>query len=191
MTMARFLVVLGLLIAAGAIFVIATDDSPMPTTDPVGEEQSRMQTYSSDEYGISFSYPDSYTLTEIDVPGSALREQHSIVLQRTEDLPAPEGGEGPPSITIDIYQNDLDSQTTEGWIRNTSQSNFKLGDMTLRETTIDGKDALSYRWDGLYSGTTVAIARPSWVYAFNVMYLEMGDPLVRDFVSIRDSVRLR
>lgn len=193
MTMTRFLVVLGLIIAAIAVYVIVSDTTtvPMPATAPGGEtEQSQRLTFTSDKYGISFSYPATYELSEINT-GSGQREQHSIVLQRSVDLPAPEGGEGPPSITIDIYQNDLDSQTTEDWIRNTSQSNFKLGDMTLRPTTIDGKAALSYRWSGLYEGTTIAIAQPDWVYAFNVMYLEMGDDIVQDFVAVRESVRLQ
>lgn len=165
--------------------------TPTPTPTPGAEEQSDMRTYTSAEYGISFEYPDTYTLTEIDSPGSALREHHAIVLQRTEDLPAPEGGEGPLSITIDIYQNNLDNQTTENWIRRSSASNFKLGDMTLASTTIDGKAALSYRWSGLYEGTTVAIARPDWIYAFSVTYLEMGADIIQDFVMIRESVRLR
>lgn len=197
--MTRLLVYIGILIAAGAVYfsVAGSPGTPVPapdstpTTTPHGGGEAQMRTYSSAEYGISFEYPDSYTLTEVDSPGSAQREHHAIVLQRTEDLPAPAGGEGPPSITIDIYQNDLDDQTTESWIRGSSASNFKLGPMTLASTTIDGKAALSYRWSGLYEGTTVAIARPDWIYAFNVMYLQMGDDIVQDFVALRESAQLR
>lgn len=193
--MTRFLVIIGFFLVTGATYFFMTGTpaapTPTPTPTPGAEEQSDMRTYTSAEYGISFEYPDTYTLTEIDSPGSALREHHAIVLQRTEDLPAPEGGEGPLSITIDIYQNNLDNQTTENWIRRSSASNFKLGDMTLASTTIDGKAALSYRWSGLYEGTTVAIARPDWIYAFSVTYLEMGADIIQDFVMIRESVRLR
>ncbi|OHA27461.1 MAG: hypothetical protein A3C06_03390 [Candidatus Taylorbacteria bacterium RIFCSPHIGHO2_02_FULL_46_13] len=141
-------------------------------------------------YGISFSYPDSYVLSEMDAPGSGERAHHVIVLIRREDSPLPVDGEGPPAITIDVYQNNLDNQTTEGWIRNTSQSNFKLSEGRLASTTIGGLPALSYRWSGLYEGTTIALAQTNWVYVFSVTYLEMGAPIVQDFVAIRDSVKI-
>lgn len=155
-----------------------------------GQGPAVLQKYVSAEYGISFSYPDTYVLTERDAPGSALRKHHSIVLIRKEDLPLPENGEGPPAISIDIYQNNLDRQETEEWIKNTSASNFKLGTGDLASTTVSGLPALSYRWSGLYEGTTVALARPDWVYAFSVTYLEMGTPIVQDFVLIRDTIQI-
>ena len=89
-----------------------------------------------------------------------------------------------------MYQNNLDKQTTEDWIRNTSASNFKLGEGRLATTTISGMPALSFRWSGLYEGTTIAIADEKWVYAFTVTYLEMGADIIQDFVAIRDSVRI-
>ena len=155
-----------------------------------GENAPEFQQYSNATYGLSFSYPDTYNLTETDAPGSGMRIHHVITLIRKEDLPLPVDGEGPPAITIDIYQNNLDSQTTEGCIRNTSASNFKLSEGTLASTTIDNLPALSYRWSGLYEGTTIVLARARWVYAFTVTYLEMGAPIVQDFVAIQDSVRL-
>lgn len=183
-----------IVVLAAAYFILfTTNDSLEPNRNATTPQNPSAQTsaYSNAKYGLSFTYSNDYQLSEIDAPGSALREQHTIVLQRKSDLPAPEGGEGPPSITIDIYQNNLDNQTTEGWIRGDSRSNFKLGDMTLASTTVDGKAALSYRWSGLYEGTTVAIARPNWVYAFSVTYLEMGADIIQDFVAIRESVRLQ
>src|SRR3989344_3816751 len=157
-----------------------------------GGEETSVPTYTSEKYGISFTYPSTYQLSEREAPGSALREHHTITLMRTVDLPAPEGGEGPPAISIDIYQNNLDKQTTEGWIRGSSNWNFKLSpEGRLASTTIDGKPALSYRWSGLYEGTTIALAQPNWIYAFTVTYLEPGADIVQDFVTVRDSVRIR
>lgn len=149
-----------------------------------------MRQYSSDEYGISFAYPDGYTLTEMDAPGDAMRRHHIITLVRTTDLPAPENGEGPTAITIEAYQNNLDKQTTEQWVRNSSASNFKLATTDLSPLAVDGIPALSYRWSGLYEGTTVAFANPAWVYVLSVTYLEPGAPIVQDFVAIRDSMRV-
>jgi hypothetical protein len=151
---------------------------------------SSEKTYSNPAYGISFTYPEKYLLEERDAPGSAMRAHHVITLINKSDLPLPEAGEGPPAITIDIYQNNLDSQTAEGWARNTSESNFKLGEGRIASTTIGSFPAISYRWSGLYEGTTIALARQNWIYAFTVTYMEMGAPIVQDFVSIRGSVRI-
>jgi hypothetical protein len=153
----RFLTVLAVLVlGAGIYFYVAGFLADPNNNNQQNTPISTDATYSSDKYGISFSYPASYQLTEVDAEGSALREHHTIVLQRKTDLPVPEGGEGPPAITIDIYQNNLDNRTTEDWIRGDSRSNFKLGDGTLSKVVVDDKDALSYRWSGLYEGTTVS-----------------------------------
>jgi hypothetical protein len=111
-------------------------------------------------------------------------------LIQKKDLPPPVAGEGPTSINIDIYQNNLEKQNTEEWVKNTNESNFKLGEGRLSSITIDNLPALSYRWSGLYEGTTIALARPNWVYAFSVTYLEVGDDIIQDFVKIRDSVKI-
>lgn len=184
------------ILGAGYFFLVQNRESvqrdeqatSMPNTPTPSQPQQ--QTYSNAKYGISFSYPESYELLEIDSPGSALREHHIITLMRKADLPPPQGGEGPPAIAIEMYQNNLDHQTTEGWIRGTSNSNFKLGDMTLASTTISGMPALSYRWSGLYEGTSIAMAQDAWVYVFSVTYLEPGADIVQDFVQIRESVRI-
>lgn len=188
-------VALAVALAAGLYFVFT---SYIDTTTQEGTAETpdtgsvAMPTYTSEKYGVSFSYPSSYTLSERDAEGSAMREHHTITLIATADLPLPVAGEGPPAITIDIYQNDLDALTTENWIRNSAESNFKLSpEGRLASTTIDAKPALSYRWSGLYEGTTIALAQPRWIYAFSVTYLEPGAPIVQDFVSFKETVRIR
>lgn len=185
-----FLIVLGLSVAFYSLNTYIYHEKQGDGAGFSLESAKNTKSYASSVYGLSFTYPDTYVLSETDAPGSAQRHHHAIVLIPKGALPLPEAGEGPPSITIDIYQNNLDKQTTEGWIRNTSASNFKLGEGILTETTISGLPALSYRWSGLYEGTTIALARMNWVYVFTVTYLEIGAPIVQDFVAIRDSVRL-
>ncbi len=185
--------VLVLVIAGFAVYTLTkpTEEpqaNAVATTTPTTTNQNII--YTSAKYGISFAYPSSYELSERDNEGSALREHYTIILMRKEDLPAPEGGEGPPAITIDMHQNNLDSQTTENWIRNSSLSNFKLGEGMLSSTTISGLPALSFRWSGLYEGTTIALSQPNWIYAFSVTYMEPGADIVQDFVAVRDSIRI-
>jgi hypothetical protein len=173
-----------------SIFKVYKHTIKAPADQVGAQATSTLQQYSSVEYGITFSYPESYALSEIDTPGSGMRKHHVITLMRKADLPPPVNGEGPPAITIEMYQNDLEKQTTEEWIRNTSASNFKLGEGKLTEIMVAGLPALSYRWSGLYEGTTIALAQQKWVYVLTVTYLEMGADIIQDFVAIRDSVRI-
>lgn len=186
----RVLIVAGIVALAIAALFFFWEPAGAPQDPPPGsgadEEES---SYTSETYGLSFSYPAEYQLTEFDAPGSEMRAHHAITLMHEDDLPIPQNGEGPPAITIDIYQNNLDNQTAEEWIRNSSVSNFKLGDGTLSSTTVGGNPALSYRWSGLYEGTTIVVAQPDWIYAFSVTYFEPGAEIVQDFVRVRDSVR--
>lgn len=184
----RYVSVIGIFAAllVGSFFFMSQRSLPLVSDQP----SAPLLHYANALYGLSFTYPSTYVLSEMDAAGSAVRAHHIITLMRKADLPLPVNGEGPPSITIEVYQNDLDKQTTEGWIKNTSASNFKLGEGRLASTTISSISALSYRWSGLYEGTTIVLARPDWVYSFTVTYLEMGAPIVQDFVALRDSVRI-
>jgi hypothetical protein len=146
-----------------------------------------VQKYSSSQYGISFSYPENYVLSEQDISNPELQAHHSIILMRKEDLPPPVDGEYPPSITIDIYPNT--SGTAEAWARTSPQSNFNSGEKVISNLTIAGEPAISYRWSGLYEGTTIATVKSNTLYVLTVTYLEMGAPIVQDFVTIRDSIK--
>lgn len=180
---------------AAAVFAYTRNTSPRASgggteTPTLSETQAANEkTYANADYGLSFKYPLRYRLVEFDAPGSEQRAHHVIALTYEDNLPIPENAEGPPMITIDLFQNDLDSQTAEDWIRNTSASNFKLGEMRLSTTTVGGEEALSYRWSGLYEGTSIVVAKPAWIYMFSVTYLEPGADIVQDFVKVRDSVR--
>lgn len=168
---------------------------------PASQNNADWATYNSQEFGIEFSYPRSYFIVERNT-GDGHRARHQIML--VEDtpsnrdivegrLPAQAGGpatEGPPAITFDMYQNNLDGYTTESWIHGTNDSNFKLSaEGTLTQTTLGNAPALSYRWSGLYEGTTIAVAWPDWVYAYTVTYLNMGDQIIQDYVAIGKTVR--
>ena len=151
------------------------------------------KTYQSEVFGLSFSYPTNYFVVETDT-SSGERIQHLITLiEDTTENRALMGGEapgreGPPSITIGIYQNDLDIYTTERFIHDTSYSNFKLSDGVLTPTEIGGEVALAYHATGLYENDNVVGARPGYVYMFTINYLLPSDPIVDDFASVRSSI---
>lgn len=184
------LVFLGLAGLAGYLIYSARPEViPPPIVVEEEVEVPALLSYSSST--LAFRYPDTYLLEERDL-GNAERRHYSITLAQKAALPAPIGGEGPPTITIDLYQNDLDSLSTDTWIRASNDSHFKLSrNGLIASTAIAGNPARSYGWDGLYSGRTIAIARPDYIYAFSVTSLTPEDAILDDFRSLLQTVLFR
>lgn len=134
-------------------------------------------TYTSAEQGISFSYPNGYALSERDESGA-----HMITLI-ADSAVAPEAGEGPTSITVQVVPNPK-KQTTEEWIRSSPLSNFRLSGGTPAEVLVGTESALAFAWDGLYPGTTIVQARGEKIYAFSVTYLSPEDPIRTHFAQV-------
>lgn len=161
-------------------------DINLPLNNTNGEVLST-QSYASTEYGFSFDYPDTYQIEER-VIDNANRNHKSITLMPKGYVP-PEGGEGPTTISIDIYQNNLDKQSLETWIKGNAYSNYKLGSGLITSLNVSGKEALSYDWDGLYSGHTVVFEHNQTIIAVSVTYMNRGDQIRLDFENILKSFR--
>ncbi len=161
-----------------------------PVREPINvtEESQTLKTYNIKELGLSFNYPDTYNLIEEDA-GSNQRKNTRLTLMDKGFTP-PIGGEGPKTINIDIYQNNIDKQTPENWIKNNSNSNYKLGDGVIKQTTIDGKPALEYSWSGLYNGVTIVFEHNENIVAVSGTYLEVGDRIVKDYKNLLASIKL-
>ena len=179
----KIIIILGIVAALLAAFYLV----------PLSTEKGP-RTYASETYGISFSYSAKYLVVETD-PVSGERIQHFIML--IEDTPenrallageAP-GREGPPVITIGIYQNNLDNYTAESFIKDTSFSNFKLSDGTQTPQTVGGLEGLAYHATGLYENDNIVVARPDLVYMLTVNYLTPTDTIISDFESVLATVQ--
>ena len=167
------------LIGAGAIFYGGSAFSPEPASPVV-------QTYSNDAYGMSFSYPVGYLLTEESGEGS-----YHITLIREEDaVPVVAGGEGPTAITIDIYDLDEGANAVD-WMTSSPNSNFGLGPKTYEGRAVSGIDAAQYAWSGLYEGMTTALSHEGRVYAISVTYLSPTDAIRTAYEEVLDSFYLR
>jgi hypothetical protein len=145
--------------------------------------------YENKRFGLSFVVPLGYVLSEGEA-GTNERKHHVITLIRKEDIPPPVNGEGPPSITINVYQNNLDTLTLDDWLVGRNESNFKLGDGTSARTSVDGKEAVSYRWSGLYEAQTVAFLHTQSVVAVSVTYLDLSDDHVDAYLNLLTSISL-
>src|SRR3989344_6428301 len=132
-------ILIGVLVAFG----VFNRDAAEPQSPAPGEAS-----YDSTELDLSFSYAERYEVT-LRKDGNAEREWHTLLFME-KDYVAPVGGEGPPTITIQMFPNTEDLEL-ESWVRSDGRSNFKLaaGEGSLSSTQVAGEPALAYRYSGL------------------------------------------
>lgn len=157
------------------------------------EVQIEPKFYKSDEFGIQLSYPARYFVAyEKSFTGE--RNQHAIVL--AEDTPEnrflssdPNSAtEGSPTITITLFQNNLDNYSARNFVERTDFSNFKLSNGKTADVTVGGEPGLRYSATGLYENENVVVARPDYVYMFTVFFNAPTDQIVPDFDTVLKSV---
>ena len=181
----NWFVILVLIIAGVGIWYIGRYANPEPNgTPPVN-----VKTYTSSLYPISFQYPDSYVLSEAD-RGTGERWLHIVTLTRSADLPPPQNGEGPPTIEIAFYQNDIDRSFIVEWITGSNASNYKLGPGNIASTTVDGAEAARYEWSGLYEGKTTVFLAGDAIVAASVSYLTREDEILDVYGDVLDSIQI-
>lgn len=180
--LALIIVVLG-----GFYYFAPADEGATPDTNTNGS----MKTYESEEYGISFEYPDTYTLRESNASKGG-QEQYQIVLADTEALAqAPQNGEGPTSMTIEVFEKG-GATSTEAWVRTTPQSNFQLSpNGALVPIQIGEVNGVSYSWDGLYRGSSIVFEHDGRIFMTSVTLLEATDKIVLDFGRLLQSIKLQ
>lgn len=149
--------------------------------------------YSSPKLGFSFTYPDDYFLA-YETSATGERDQHALVLvadtaeNRAFFANPPEGTEAPPTITISLFQNNLDGYTATSFVEGASASNFKLSDGKTTEVVVGGRPGLRYRATGLYESENVVVAQPNFVYLFTVQMNGVDAETVAAFDSILKTV---
>lgn len=177
-----------LLIGVGILGAIALF-AEAPATE-VPQEEVAMVPYNVLELGVSFEYPDTYTLQSHEV-GNDERNWQAVTLIDTEALQsAIENGasEGPPAITVSVFDN-IENYTAEEWIKGISFSNYKLSfDGALASTTVGSIDGLAYRYSGLFEVDTVVLAHNGKIYMFTADWLTAEDTLRLDFGRVLDTV---
>ena len=97
----------------------------------------------------------------------------------------------PTGISIDIYQNDLDRQTLYGWLTGSSASNFKLSpDGTYTTASVDGREAIAYRWSGLYEADNTAFLHKDNIVSIAATYITPDDDSLRVYRGLLNSMEL-
>ena len=169
-----------LFVFSGAVF------TQKNTQDTASTENLNL--YANGTYGISFAYPETYVVSEGE-RGTPERPHYAIVLTHQDDVDLPIGGEGPTTITLDVYAN-APEKTLSTWLHTTPESNLTLGDGALEEMVVGKVPALAYRWSGLYEGKSVALLHDGSVIVLSVTYLAPEDAIVHDFDTVLRSLTL-
>lgn len=174
-----YLVIALIAVAAAGFLFWRTGYVPDQSGIPAG-----MLQYSSED-GVSFLYPDSYELSSR-TEGNGERLWDILVLLPKEYV-LPANSEGPPVISMSVFQSD--GAAVETWVRGNARSNFKLSaDDTLTGTMVGGEPALAYRYSGLYEADAVAVAHRGKIFLFEVGWLTPEDKIVEDFQNLLDTV---
>ncbi len=148
------------------------------------------QTFSDANLGLEFKYPAGYVL-QVGAGADGNSEfVQSLVLLTAEDAAAPRpiGGEGPATITIQIFKNTL-KQWPAVWAETHPQfSNINLKQGEVKEVVVGGAKAVRYLADGLYASDNVVVAHGEKIYVFSGMFISEDSDLRRDFEPLLNSV---
>jgi len=182
--------ILALAVAVGLYSYYGRSLTAPKTENPTATSTPQVNTYRNETYGIAFTYPTTYALEEAE-RGNGERAHYAIVLTKKTDLPPPANGEGPTGISIDIYQNNLDTQTLIGWLTGNSASNFKLSpDGTYTTASVDGREAIAYRWSGLYEADNTAFLHKDNIVSIAATYITPDDDSLRVYRGLLNSMEL-
>ncbi len=153
-------------------------------------------TYTDEWLGFLFSYPtgeNGYTMTEPQVGIDDSGLQKILVLTDTQEAKLFEdnpviGGEGPPTITLLVFDNQK-RLTPLLWAEtNTLYSNISLKRSETSETVIGGAHAIQYMADGLYASEIAIVAHGSHVYVLNGSFIDVSSTIRKDFETILNSI---
>jgi len=144
--------------------------------------------YSSDTHKIAFTYPAKYDLTERPLDIEDMKGTYIIL--NPNDVQVPVGGEGPPGITITVFENQKNTPLADFLQKATGNTPSPTGGFDFQETTIASKSAIAYTSTGLYESDNIAVANNGKVYIFSASWMTRDDQTLKDLGSIISSVQL-
>ncbi len=160
-----------------------------------GESWTR---YRNDDLGLRFEYrvePDGFTLVEQDesVTGHAALVEH-VTLVRTDEyielLTSSVPREGPPAITVMVFDNPSALTPREWATENPNVSNSTRTLSAMREVSFSGVPAVRYTSDGLYATDTIIAANNGRIYLIAGSYIDEASTLRADFLAMLEYVSL-
>lgn len=174
-------------VGLGAYFLPKTTEPPQLTT---------YDTYRNTELGLEFTYATGtkgYILEE-STPRQDPNTYASLILTQKGDYlnlkkNPPRDGEGPPTISIAIFEN-LKKEELLRWAETHIQySNLNLKNSPISNYELAGRTGLRYQGDGLYPFEIFITSHERYIYVLTGTYLEERSAIRNDFLTLMQSVR--
>ncbi len=154
---------------APVVPVDTTPDTPLPTTSA----PAQIAVFENTDYDFMFKYrikPYGYSVFESSAEQNIDMETlFGVTLIRSEDYnesvkAAAEGNahDGPPAISLYVFSASKVLDLSAWLVGKQMITNCMEGEVLA--TTLNGKDAMSCLWDGLYPGVTVAQIHNNRIY---------------------------
>lgn len=148
--------------------------------------------FRSDDLGIRFEYrvePDGYTLVEQEASNFPHEDVVAYVsLFNTKEyaalLASSVPAEGPPTITVVVYNNPH-HYTPREWVEQERfVSNVDLANVEAAEFQFNGAPAVRYSADGLYTNDIIVAENNGRIYYISGSYGVEDSPIRRDFLDM-------
>lgn len=172
----------------------APNPLPLPVIEEVQKDPTTLEIKEYPELGFKFAYitgNDGYTLME---PEAAVEDGpiKTFMLVHANDKAAienpPQGGEGPATITIQVFEN-TEKQFPRQWAdAHAAYSNIGLIMGDVAETVVGGANAIRYKADGLYATNIAVVAHGEKMYVIQGAYRAETDPTARDFEPLLNTI---
>lgn len=149
--------------------------------------------YTNTAYGLSFSYPPTYTAQDRDI-GTGLNTHHLVTLITKADkelilqnkMPSP----GPTSITFDIYPANGEISLEE-WLSNPTTSHFDIANGFATTSVGAAKTfAVAYSWNGTFRTNSIVFEHKNYITMVSMTYTSPQDQIWKDFSAIIKSIKL-
>lgn len=160
------------LVFAGAWYLLSGPEEP--------------NAYASRAAGIGFEYPAGY-VSEEHVEDGEGQTWHIVLVTEEGNLPPPQDSELPPSIVMIAFDNP-EALSAEQWVRTSAASNFNLSDEQIASTTVGGRDAVTYRYSGLYENDAAVVTTEDKIYFFSASWITAEDRIREDFQFLLSTV---
>lgn len=152
-----------------------------------GHFNKNARVFDSTVMPLSLELPAGYRVEERPTTITIMREEDYQSILRGERA----GGEGPPVISISLYDNPNNPSPRTWAVQYPQLSNYNLRTSEIGETTLSGFPAITYSADGLYPSRNIVGSDNVRIYYINGQYLDRDSDIYRDFDEIVESIKFK
>ncbi|PIR38305.1 MAG: hypothetical protein COV34_01715 [Candidatus Zambryskibacteria bacterium CG10_big_fil_rev_8_21_14_0_10_42_12] len=165
-------------------------------TYTINDEMRRRVTL-DDFGGIQYEFrtePNGYILVEqglVEGDDADLQKIYVLMLEKdyAEFTDSTEPREGPPAITMYIFENSQIMFPLQ-WAQNHAiYSNINTAALDVAEVTVGGANTIRYTADGLYMTDNVVVAHGGYVYVISGAHLANNDVYQQGFENLVKSIK--